>query len=239
MNLKGKIAVVTGAGGGLGSLLVRELDKEGVTCVLVEREKSLFTGLLELLEGKNHIFFESDFTNEKDVELLVDKISSNLDKVDLLFNLAGIGIYKDFSNLSIDDWKKSLSINLTAPFILTKGLIPLLKNSGDSIVVNFGSGMGVIPTAGRAAYCTSKFGLRGLSLTLSKEFKNKKIDFCLMTLGSIMTNFGTGGLEARKKFELEGKKYLDPSVVIKKVIEICKSDKRDEEYVVYPEGYGS
>lgn len=237
MNLKGKTAVITGAGGGLGNLLVKQLDKEGVVCILVEKEKSLFDELLELLVGKDHTFFECDFANDSEVEILVGKISSSFNKIDLLFNLAGIGVYKGLDALSVEEWKKSLSINLTAPFILTKGLLPQLTSSGDSVVVNFGSGMGVIPTSGRVAYCSSKFGLRGLSLTLSKEFESKKIDFCLMTLGSIMTNFGTGGLAIRKEFEKQGKKYLDPAYVVDKVIAICKDDNRNEEYVVYPEGY--
>lgn len=237
MNLTGKTAVITGAGGGLGNLLVKQLDKEGVKCVLVEKEKNIFGELLDLLEGNDHEFFECDFANENEVESLVGKISSKLNKVDLLFNLAGIGIYKELNELSVEEWKKSLSINLTAPFILTKGLLSQLVRSGDSLVVNFGSGMGVIPTAGRVAYCSSKFGLRGMSLTLSKEFEGKNIDFCLMTLGSIMTNFGTGGLAIRKQFEKEGKQYLDPSDVIDKVIEIAKSESRKEEYVIYPDGY--
>lgn len=237
MNLNGKTAVITGAGGGLGSLLVKQLDKEGVKCILVEKEKNLFGELMDLLEGKDHIFFECDFGNESDVESLVDKISLETRNVDMLFNLAGVGIYKNIGELTIEEWKKSVSINLTAPFILTKGLLPFLIQSGGALVVNFGSGMGVIPTAGRVAYCASKFGLRGMSLTLSKEFEDKNIDFCLMTLGSIMTDFGTGGLDIRKKFEKQGKKYLDPLEVIKKVLEIVKSEKRNEEYVIYPEGY--
>lgn len=237
MNLNGKTAVITGAGGGLGSLLVKQLDKEGVKCILVEKEKNLFDELMDLLEGKDHIFFECDFGNESDVESLVDKISLETRNVDMLFNLAGVGIYKNIGELTIEEWKKSVSINLTAPFILTKGLLPFLIQSGGTLVVNFGSGMGVIPTAGRVAYCASKFGLRGMSLALSKEFEDKNIDFCLMTLGSIMTDFGTGGLDIRKKFEKQGKKYLDPLEVIKKVLEIVKSEKRNEEYVIYPEGY--
>lgn len=237
MNLNGKTAVITGAGGGLGSLLVKQLDKEGVKCILVEKEKNLFGELMDLLEGKDHIFFECDFGNDSDVESLVDKISLETRNVDMLFNLAGVGIYKNIGDLTIEEWKKSVSINLTAPFILTKGLLPFLIQSSGALVVNFGSGMGVIPTAGRVAYCASKFGLRGMSLALSKEFEDKNIDFCLMTLGSIMTDFGTGGLDIRKKFEKQGKKYLDPFEVIKKVLEIVKSEKRNEEYVIYPEGY--
>lgn len=208
MELNGKIAVVTGVKGGLGSVLVKELEKEGMTCISIDKE-------------------ECDFTNTKDIEKIVEEINFKFKKIDFLFNIAGIGIYKNISDLSIDEWNDSLSVNLTAPFILIKGLLP-------EVVINFGSGMGITPTAGRAAYCSSKFGLRGLSLSLSKELKNMNIDVVLLTLGSIMTNFGTGGIDVRKKFEEKGKKYLYPMEIIKKVIDIVKSENRKEEYMIYP-----
>jgi len=103
--------------------------------------------------------------------------------------------------------------------------------------LNFGSGMGKIPTAERVAYCTSKFGLRGLSLSLTKEFRKENIDISLLTLGSCMTNFGTGGIVFRKEQQQNGKKYLTPEEVTKKVISITTSDKKKREYVLYPEGY--
>jgi short-subunit dehydrogenase len=208
MNLQNKTAVVTGARGGLGSLLVQALEKEGIICVAIDKE-------------------ECDFTNSKDVEKLCDEIKSKYEKIDFLFNVAGIGIYKNIDDLSIEEWNDSLSINLTAPFILIKTLSP-------EVVINFGSGMGVFPTSGRSAYCASKFGLRGLSLSLSKELKPKNIDVVLLTLGSIMTNFGTGGLALRQDLEKKGKKYLNPSEVIEKVLEIIKSERREVEYMIYP-----
>src|SRR3989344_7432712 len=123
MELRGKTAVITGAKGGLGSLLVRKLEDEGVVCISIDKE-------------------ECDFSSVKEVERLVEDLKLKFEKIDFLFNVAGVGIYKNISDLSIDEWLNSLTINLTAPFILIRGLLP-------ELVINFGSGMGVTPTPGR------------------------------------------------------------------------------------------
>lgn len=239
MELKGKTAVITGAGGGLGSVLVKSLEKEGVICILVERKLDLLDRLKDLLDGEKATAFECDFSDSSNVERLVGEIVSKFEKIDYLFNVAGIGVYKNIEDLTLDEWRSSLNINLTSAFILSKGLLPLLEKGENSMVFNFGSGMGLIPTAGRVAYCASKFGLRGFSLSLSEEFKGRDIDFVHLALGSVMTDFGTGGIEVRKNLEKSGKHYLNPSKVIEKVIEITKSEDRQTEYVMYPEGYES
>ena len=99
--------------------------------------------------------------------------------------------------------------------------------------------MGKIASAGRVAYCASKFGLRGMSLSLTRELENIGVDVSLLTLGSVMTNFGTGGLSFRKDQQERGKRYLDPTEVIDKVIEITISEKKKSEYILYPDGYTS
>jgi len=225
---KGKTAIVTGANGGMGKVLIKRLEDEGFRCIRVDKDG---------IPSEN--FIPCDFTKQEDVENLVKTISERFEMIDLLVNVAGIGIYKNIEDLTLKEWNDSITINLTSPFILTRGLLPLLKRSGNGKVVSFGSGMGVEPTAGRTAYCSSKFALRGLSLSLSKEFKDDKVNVVHLTLGSIMTNFGTGGLELRKKLEKEGKNYLDPNEVVEKIIDIVKSGEPEPEYVIYPEGYAS
>jgi len=170
---------------------------------------------------------------------LAAKISKITQKVDFLFNIAGIGIYKSIEDLSLDDWQLSMDVNATTPFLMVKYLMPLLKKSSRALVLNIGSGMGVYGSANRAAYCSSKFALRGLSLSLSKEYKDKGVDFCLLTLGSVMTDFGSGGIEKRKKLQREGKKYLSPEDVAEKIVETITSSNKPSEIVFYPKNYES
>lgn len=236
MNLKGKTAVITGATGGLGTLLVKYLAKEEVECILVDKDIPDIELLKNFSEDNQPIFIRSDFSDASEIDLLIKEINSNSKNIDILFNLAGIGLYKKIENISQKDWNDSISVNLTAPFLLIQGLLDKLKMS-HGLVLNFGSGMGVVPRAGRTAYCASKFGLRGMSLSLSKELQPEGVDVVLLTLGSIMTNFGTGGLALRRELECKGKNYLDPDSVISEIIKICKSPNHLPEYVIYPEGY--
>lgn len=237
MDLKNKVAVVVGAGGAMGSRVVKLLKQEGVILILIEKEKSLLESIVDILDGDKTSIYECDMENLSEVEKVGNEIASSLPKIDILINASGIGIYKNIKDLEIKEWEDSMNINLNAPFILIKKLIVSLQNSGQGIVINLGSGMGIIAMKGRTAYCASKFGLRGMSLTLSKEYKNKGIDFTLMTLGSIMTNFGTGGMEKREELASNGKKYLDPDIIAQKIVDIAKDENRQDEYVIYPEGY--
>jgi len=237
MNLKNKTAVVTGAGGAIGSALVNALDKEGVRCVLIERRLDLLDYLIDYLDGTKHLFMEADFTKQESILEAIKQINSKFTKIDYLFNVAGVGIYKKIEELTISEWNDSVNINFNAPFLFSKGLLPLLEKSDNSLVLLFGSGMGIMPKSERVAYCATKFGLRGLSLTLSKEFKGRGVDFVHLTLGSVMTDFGTGGLIYRKKLEKGGKHYLKVDEVVAKVIEILKSENRKPEYELYPVGY--
>lgn len=237
MDLKGKIVVIVGAGGAMGSRIVRLLKKEGANLILIEKTESLLESIVDVLDGNKTSVFECDMSNLSEVEKIADEIATKFPKIDIVINASGVGIYKNIKDLEIKEWEDSININLNSPFILIKKLITSLQNSGQGVAVNLGSGMAVIAKAGRVAYCASKFGLRGMSLTLSKEYKNQGIDFVHMTLGSIMTDFGTGGMEKREELAANGKKYLDPDDVAQKIIEIVKDEKRQEEYVIYPEGY--
>ena len=237
MQLKGKTAVITGAGGGIGSALVKRLKKEGVNLILIERDLNLLEHLVDFVDGPENKRYEADLSKPKEIVKLSENISREVEKVDLLFHVAGVGIYKPIEKLSLEEWELSLNINVTAPFLITKELMPLLKKSEDPLVVSIGSGTGVKPYAGRVAYCSSKFALRGLSLVLSKEYKKSKVNFLLMTFGSIMTAFGPGGLERRKKLQEGGKKYLSVEEVVEKTIESIKDDNRKDEVELYPPGY--
>jgi short-subunit dehydrogenase len=221
MKLSEKTAIVTGAGGAIGSNLVKKLEENGVTVVTVDWEME----------------YGCDFTDSTAVAALVEAIKSKYHQIDMLFNVAGVGIYKKISNLKFKEWLDTYAINVHAPFLFSKILLGNLKSSGDGLILNVGSGMGVIGAAERTSYCSSKFALRGLSLSLSKELQSEKVDVVLLTLGSVMTPFGTGGIDKRKELERSGKKYLSVDEVTDKIIEIVKSEKRDNEYTLYPEGY--
>ena len=221
MDLAGKIAVVTGAGGAIGSALVAKLKDNKVFCIEVDKDFEM----------------GCDFTKSESILALFGVIKDKFPIIDFVFNVAGIGVYKKIEDLTENDWQNTFTINVTAPFLISQTLLPNLKKTKSTMIFNIGSGMGVVSASERTAYCSSKFALRGLSLSLSKELKNQDVDVVLLTLGSVMTPFGTGGIDKRKELERNGKKYLTVQEVTNKIIDIAKSEVRDEEYVMYPDGY--
>jgi short-subunit dehydrogenase len=213
MELKDKTILLTGATGGIGSVLLAELEKLGAKVIPVSKSLGF------------------DLTKKEDIEKLIDKIKKEYGQVDILINAHGIGIYKNLNDLI----KKNgifISLNLTAPFILIKELMP------KSLVFTIGTGAGVIPMRGRSGYCASKFGLRGLMLSLAEEYKDKDPKFCLITLGSTLTNFGPMTLEQKIEKHKNGDAYFTPEWVADKLVEIIKDDKRENEIVLYPGDFG-
>jgi len=231
MNLKDKIVVVTGATGGMGREIVKSLDNEGAKLVLISKTESELQNLLKTLAGKNNKYYVCDLSNEDETLKVAKEIANDFKTIDVLINAAGIGIYKPLEELTLDEWNLSIAINLNSVFIMTKELIKSLNNSTDSVVISLGSGMGVEPEPERSAYCTSKFALRGLMLTLAEEYKRfKNPKFCLFTLGSVLTSFGPMSMEEKKLSMESGKGYLTPDWVAKKLVEIIKLDNMEVEY---------
>lgn len=236
MQIKNKTILITGAGGGIGLELATQLSKEGAFLILTDRNQEMLENVRKRLTKNQHLYFVCDMSKPLEVEKFAQAIKDEFMKLDFIFNIAGIGIYKNLKDLKLKEWLDSFNINVNAPFIIMKELIAKLDFDGGWIF-NIGSGMGMMPTAGRSAYCASKFALRGLSLTLAEEYQNTNTAVTLITLGSVMDNFGTGGIEYRKQKEKEGKKYLSVKEVSQKIIDLIKSDIKLKEFVLYPDGY--
>lgn len=239
MDLKNKVAVVTGATGGIGRELVKYIDDEGAQIILVSKNETELQNLLKTLKNKTSKYYVCDFSNQAETEKVAKEIVSDFKNIDLFINSAGIGIYKPIEEATLEDFNNSINIGLTSVFIFTKELLATLSKSDDALILNIGSGAGVIPMSGRSVYCTTKFGLRGLTLSLAEEFmriKNPK--FCLITLGSTLTSFGPLSFEKKKEEMENGKAYFTPEWVGEKLIEIIKDSNRDVEYTLYPGDYG-
>jgi len=239
MNLRGKIAVIAGASGGIGREVSRALAKEGAEVVLVARRREILEALkkdIEVKGGKAYVY-TSDLTKETVVKDLAAKISSNFKSIDILFNSAGYGVYKKLPDISFEEWEKSFAVNVDSVFLLSQQLLPLLVKSKKAYVISTGSGMGKIALSGRSPYCASKFALRGLMLSLAKEYKRTNIKFVLLTMGSILTSFGPLGVEEKKKKQDKGKEYINPTWLAHHIVARIKHDTLEDEVPIYPSHY--
>ncbi len=240
MDLSGKTIIVTGATGGIGKALVKKLAADKPHLILIARSASKLKALTKTLQGvtlKGDTYV-SDLTDSAARRRLAKTLVRKYPTVDILINTAGIGVYKPIGAVTEKDWNTSFALNVATPYFLTQALIPSLKNSSLSLVLNLGSGAGVIPMRGRSVYCSTKFALRGATLSLAEEYNDQKPHFCLITLGSTLTSFGPMTLAEKQRDCDSGKAYFTPEWVAKKLVEIIKDDHRETEYTLYPGDYG-
>ena len=219
MNLADKTILITGATGGIGSVLSKKIQDLGSNVITIGRDPN------------KPATYHADLSDRTSRQKLVDTLLSNHTNIDFVIHAAGIAIDKPFSDISEKDWEQSYMINVESPYFITQGLLPILKISR---VIVIGSKMGVLPTAGRSAYCAHKFALRGLTLALAAEYRDSNLHFQHITLGPVMTNFGGRTIMDRKHEAEQGKAFFTPEWVADKLIEIMQEDSREDEITLFP-----
>lgn len=240
MNLEGKTVCIIGATGGIGREVSLAFARKKAKLILVSRKMDSLDALSQEISSKNEIGkYACDVTDPKSIEKLGGDIAKKYKNIDVLLHLAGIGVYKKLPEISFDEWKASMDINVTSAFYIFQKLMPLLERSPEALVLASGSGMGKVALSGRAAYCTSKFALRGLMQSLSKEYMGTNIRFVHLTLGSVLTSFGPLSLAHKKRKHKEGKGYLEPDWLANHIVTKIINDTLEAETPIYPRHYYS
>src|SRR3954471_2748261 len=171
-----KRVLITGAGSGIGRALAIEAVLRGMTVALCGRRQDALEETVALLgRERKHLVIPMDITKATDRLRLVDRIAAEWGALDVLINNAGI--IEVGPLVSFDDAALALTFNtnVIGPMALTRDLQSLLENAGSARVVNIGSVFGDIPYPLLAAYSASKFALRGFSIALRREWKQKGI----------------------------------------------------------------
>src|SRR5581483_3436212 len=193
------LTLITFANGVIVIAVVKLLIENYFRCVLIGRHEKELKSLKKAFPDGIKKYHVTDFSNLDNVIKTGKAISKEFKTIDLLINIAGIGIYKPLEEVTKKDWEDSFTVGNSAPYFLSQTLLPNLEKSDLSVIINIGSGMGEMPAAGRSVYCSMKFALRGQTLSLAEEFKHTKPRFVLLTLGSVLTSFGPLSFEEKKK----------------------------------------
>lgn len=163
--LNGKNAVVTGGGRGIGRGITEMLLKAGASVLVAQRQD-----LDEELSSNPNVFFvQADLAESGAPSLIAQAASEYFDNVDVLVNNAGIMFEQPVDEITEEDWDRMMTINLRSPAFLVKALLPLLRKSTASSVVNIGSIEGLASNPQHAAYCASKAGIHGLTRALAVD----------------------------------------------------------------------
>ncbi|MEO1108907.1 MAG: SDR family NAD(P)-dependent oxidoreductase [Pseudomonadota bacterium] len=154
---EGKTALVTGGRSGIGRAIAIRLQQEGARVFTAQR------GADDDFEG-----ITADFTDPATPQRVIDAVIAKAGRLDVLVNNAGMMQEASVEAMSLQDWQRTLSVNLTAPFMMIKAALPHLRSTQGSIV-NTGSIEGLGSNPGHAAYCASKAGLHGLTRAVAVD----------------------------------------------------------------------
>ena len=213
----GQVAIVTGAGAGVGRAVALALASEGAAVGLIARgDASLRVVVREIADaGGRGVALAADVTDEAAIGAAVDGAVAAFGGLDIVIANAGIGGRGAVESLAMADWQATLATNLTGPFLTIRAALPHLKARGGGQIIAVSSGAGKRGYAGMASYCASKFGLHGLMESLAEEVKGDGIRCGVLVPGSILTEFGGRAIAEKER---SGAKFLTPDDVAASIL---------------------
>ncbi len=184
------VAVVTGAGSGIGRSLAQRLAAAGSALALADIDEA---GLLETLESlgsksaavSTHVM---DVAEEASVSAFAEDVSRQHGRVTLLINNAGVSLHGDFEEISLHDFRWVMSINFWGTVHGVKYFLPMLKRARRAHIVNLSSVFGIIAPAGQCAYAASKFAVRGFTEALRHELEGSNVGVSSVHPGGVRTH---------------------------------------------------
>ena len=181
------IAIVTGASTGIGRELAIELSNNYFVYLVSRSITNLNKTKEVILNNKNDCdIIAADITNEESVEKIYNEIH-NKNNIELLINNAGIAIFKDITSTSIDDWDKTINVNLRGSFLMTRLAVEIFKLKKTGKIVFINSGAGLKPFKDSSAYVASKYGLRGFASSLREELREYNVKVISVFPGAVDT----------------------------------------------------
>jgi 3-oxoacyl-[acyl-carrier protein] reductase len=184
--LNGRVALVTGAGRGIGKAIAVSLAKSGCRLILAARTREQLDDVAKTI-GNEAVVIPTDLTRDDELDRLVEQSSKTWGSVDILINNAGWGKRAPVIRANVEDWDQTLRLNLRAPMILAQKLLPAMVAKGEGAVINIGSVSGKTGEANGAAYSASKFGLIGFTQSLYEEVREHGIKVSVILPGFVDT----------------------------------------------------
>ena len=203
--LKGEVAIVTGAGQGIGRAIAIRLNREGATVAILDKNpetgEATAAKLREL--GGRAKFAKCDVTDRESVREVVKIVEAEFGPVSTLVNNAGIGVRGRFLDLSQDSWESVLSVNLTGSFTVSQEVCRGMVCTGRGSIVNVGSAAAQMAHSEQAAYSVSKAGIEALTRVMAFELAPVGIRVNAVAPGTIATEFLSGMLTDQARRERE------------------------------------
>ena len=189
-NIKGKVAVLTGAGGGIGRATAKKLAEHGMKLVLLGGNNidKLQETKQMIQQYTDSLILPGNLTDMSFLTQSVDRIAEKFGQVDVLINNAGMALNCSFEDVNEDQFDKIMNINVKVPYFLTQKLLPYLKQSEHATIINISSVVGHAGYPNQSAYAASKHALLGFTKSLASEYYKDNIRVHAICPGGVYTD---------------------------------------------------
>lgn len=226
--LDGKVALITGAGSGVGRATALALAAEGVSVGLLGRRAEPLAETAGLLQTQasnplsvsgQAITLPADVGDEQAVTGAVERLVEAAGGLDYLIHCAGVGIYGPVEDYALADWRQTFATNVTGLFLSARAVLAPMQARGGGAIIAISSGAGKRGYANRAAYSASKFAVLGFMESLAAEVGPSGIKCSTVVPGSILSDFGPSDAAAK---QASGNHYLDPADVATLIVQLLQ-----------------
>lgn len=184
--MKGKVAVITGAAGGIGTAITDLFIKMGVRCVLADINNNALAKAVKVF-GKDALAVRCDITKPREIKAMMARGAKHFGGIDILVNNAGVITPNLFEDCGEAEITRQIGVNLMGPLYCAREVIPYMKSRGGGNIVTIASLAGIVPETRSSIYTATKFALRGLFLTLHMELKTHGIHVATVFPDSVDT----------------------------------------------------
>jgi len=187
-SIENQVAVVTGAGRGIGRAIAIELGKLGAKVVVASRNRSELEETGKAI-GANASVLPTNVRKKDELERLFEQVAAAVGPVDILVNAAGLGIFGPVVNFKDEDFDTLIETNLRGIFFTCRYVLPSMIERKRGHIINIASIAGKVGSANRAVYCASKFGVVGFTESLAEEVRQYGVRTSVICPGSTDTRF--------------------------------------------------
>ena len=216
MQLKNKVAIITGGGRGIGRAIAIAYAAEGASVVIAARNTTQLDEVVAEIEANNGeaLAVPTDVRVRSEVENLVQKTVDHFGRIDILVNNAGINPRGPFLDSTDEEWEQGWQINVMGVVYCCRAALQVMKRQGSGNIINVGSGMGQVGRANLSVYCAAKAALHGLTQSIAEEMWEDGIIANVLIPGPVKTELSKPAWENSETFRAQSDPWKQPEEVV-------------------------